>query len=264
MISQLSRRVATVLSKSRPEGGCPRLSNFTRQPGEPAAAAGCGGPGAGPLPDGRVDGERGGDRKATPITRRVVVPVMIPLATATALGFCSVDQVPAGIRVPLWTDALLRPPARRAGRVEPRADRAEVDRQLPVRPDNVRAMSLRIQCLCIDCNDPNLVASFWEAALGWRRTYEVANEIVLEPPAGSPEDGIAADLVFVRVPEPRTVKNRLHLDLRPADQAQEVDRLLALGARRVSVGQPAEAPWIVLADPEGNELCIREELPAAQ
>ena len=125
-------------------------------------------------------------------------------------------------------------------------------------------MSLRIQCLCIDCHDPNVVATFWEAALGWRRTYEVPHEIVLEPPAGSPEDGIAADLVFLRVPETKATKNRLHLDLRPADQDREVDRLLALGAGRVSVGQSAEVQWVVLADPEGNEFCVREPLPAAQ
>ena len=98
-------------------------------------------------------------------------------------------------------------------------------------------MELRIQCLCIDATDPARIASFWEAALGWRRTWEEQDQVCLEPPEGSPEDGIAPDLIFLKVPEGKTVKNRLHLDLRPADQDAEVARLQALGARQVSIGQ---------------------------
>ena len=56
--------------------------------------------------------------------------------------------------------------------------------------------------------------------------------------------------------EEEVVKNRLHLDFRPDDQDAEVARLLALGARRVDVGQTGDEPWVVLADPEGNEFCI--------
>jgi hypothetical protein len=123
-------------------------------------------------------------------------------------------------------------------------------------------MSLRIQCLCIDSQDPAALAAFWQAALGWRCTHASDDEIVLEPPAGSPEDGVAADLLFLRVPEAKAGKNRLHLDLRPADQAGEVDRLLALGARRVSVGQSADVSWVVLADPDGNEFCVLRSLQA--
>ncbi|HLJ66077.1 MAG TPA: VOC family protein [Chloroflexota bacterium] len=121
-------------------------------------------------------------------------------------------------------------------------------------------MSLRIQCLCIDSQNPSRIADFWEAALGWRRTYEQDDEVVLEPPVGSPEDGIAPDLLFLRVPEDKTVKNRLHLDLRPRDQEAEVQRLIALGARRVSVGEPPEVSWVVLADPDGNEFCVLKAL----
>ena len=64
-------------------------------------------------------------------------------------------------------------------------------------------------------------------------------------------------LVFVPVPEPKTVKNRLHIDVNPSgcEQQDELERLLALGARRVDVGQ-GDVPWIVLADPEGNEFCL--------
>ena len=117
-------------------------------------------------------------------------------------------------------------------------------------------MTLRMQCLVVDCADPGVVAGFWEAALGWRRTHDTADQIVLEPPAGSAEDGVAPDLLFVRVPDPTPGKNRLHLDLRPEDQDSEVERLVALGARRASVGQSLDASWVVLTDPEGNEFCV--------
>jgi len=127
-------------------------------------------------------------------------------------------------------------------------------------------MGIRIQCLCVDARDPGTIASFWQSALGWRRTFEKEDEVVLEPPAGSPEDGVAPDLLFLKVPEGKTVKNRLHLDLRPEDQAAEVARLEALGARRVSVGQEArgEVSWVVMADPEGNEFDVLHPLTAEE
>jgi len=121
-------------------------------------------------------------------------------------------------------------------------------------------MDIRIQCLCIDTTDPARLAAFWQAALGWRRTFEEDDQIVLEPPEGSPEDGVAPDLLFLRVPENKAVKNRLHLDLRPADQAATVARLEGLGARRVDVGQGTEVSWVVLADPDGNEFCVLRAL----
>jgi hypothetical protein len=123
-------------------------------------------------------------------------------------------------------------------------------------------MSLRIQSLCIDSTDPKIPADFWEKALGWRRTYEADDEIVLEPPAGSPAEGISPDLLFLKVPERKELKNRLHLDLRPEDQAVEVQRLEGLGASRVSVGQGPEVTWVVMADPDGNEFCILRALQA--
>jgi catechol 2,3-dioxygenase-like lactoylglutathione lyase family enzyme len=122
-------------------------------------------------------------------------------------------------------------------------------------------MDIRIQCLCIDSADPRRTASFWQAALGWRRTFESDDEVVLEPPAGSPEDGIVPDLLFLKVPEAKVVKNRLHLDLRPVDLDAEVGRLEALGARRVSVGQ-GEVSWVVMADPDGNEFDVLVPLTA--
>jgi len=117
-------------------------------------------------------------------------------------------------------------------------------------------MGIRIQSLQVDCQDMNRVATFWQEALGWRRTFEESSQIVLEPPAGSREDGIAPDLLFLPVPDEKTVKNRLHLDLRPEDQSAEVERLIGLGASRISVGQGPEATWVVMADPEENEFCV--------
>jgi hypothetical protein len=83
---------------------------------------------------------------------------------------------------------------------------------------------------------------------------------VLEPPAGSPEDGVSPDLLFLKVPDRKEVKNRLHLDLRPEDRDAEVARLEGLGARRVSVGQGPEVAWVVMADPDGNEFCVLRAL----
>lgn len=119
---------------------------------------------------------------------------------------------------------------------------------------------IRIQCVCIDAEDPSALATFWEQALGWRRTFANDDEVVIEPPEGSPEDGVVPDVLFLRVPEAKSVKNRLHLDLRPDDQAAEVRRLEGLGARRISVGQGADATWVVLADPEDNEFCVLRAL----
>jgi hypothetical protein len=125
-------------------------------------------------------------------------------------------------------------------------------------------MNLRIQCVCIDTADPAGLAAFWESALGWRRTYEQDDQVVLEPPAGSPEDGIVPDLLFLRVPEDKAAKNRLHLDLRPQDQAAEVARLETLGARRADVGQKADVSCVVMSDPAGNEFCVLRPLPREQ
>ncbi|HEX2175267.1 MAG TPA: VOC family protein [Nocardioidaceae bacterium] len=123
-------------------------------------------------------------------------------------------------------------------------------------------MTIRMQCVCVDSTDPDKLATFWADVLGWRRTFEDGDEVVLEPPAGSREDGVVPDLLFLRVPEPKTVKNRLHIDLRPEDQEAEVGRIEALGAQRVSVGQGSDSTWVVLADPEGNEFCVLRALTA--
>ena len=115
---------------------------------------------------------------------------------------------------------------------------------------------LRIQALAVDARDPAALAQFWEAALGWRITDADDEEVVVEPPEDSEEDGVVPDLLFLRVPEGKEVKNRLHLDLRPGNQSVEVARLEDLGATQVSIGQGDDVTWVVMADPEGNEFCV--------
>jgi predicted enzyme related to lactoylglutathione lyase len=131
----------------------------------------------------------------------------------------------------------------------------------PVAADPARrqttGMSVRVQSLSVDTTDPAKLAGFWSQALGWRHDDEHSDpdEIVLAQPGGSADSGLLPFLLFIRVPEAKQVKNRLHLDLRPDDQAAEVARLEALGARRVSVGQ-VDVTWVVMADPDGNEFCV--------
>ena len=125
-------------------------------------------------------------------------------------------------------------------------------------------MTIRIQAISFDAHDPRAQARWWAEALGWRVTDEDDDESVIEPPAGSPEDGVAADILFLAVPEDKAVKNRIHLDLRPDDQAAEVARYEALGARRVDVGQADDVTWVVMADPEGNEFCLLRALTAEE
>ena len=121
-------------------------------------------------------------------------------------------------------------------------------------------MALSIQCVCVDSPDPGRLATFWEAALGWRRTHDSDDEVAIEPPAGSLEEAVVPDLVFLRVTDERVVKNRLHFDLRPGDQAAEVARLEGLGARRIDIGQHDRVTWVVMADPDGNEFCVLRAL----
>ena len=90
------------------------------------------------------------------------------------------------------------------------------------------------------------------------RTFADEVEIGLEPPQGELGDGLLPDLLFIKVPDDKTVKNRVHLDLRPGvgdTQEAEVARLEGLGATRADIGQ-SETRWTVMADPEGNEFCV--------
>jgi len=115
-------------------------------------------------------------------------------------------------------------------------------------------MAARFTELVVDCTDPLRVATFWQQVLGWELEQEADEpEVLLTGPPGS-----GPELLFVPVPEAKSVKDRLHIDVSPVgtDQATELQRLLALGATPVDVGQRPEDTWIVLADPEGNEFCL--------
>jgi hypothetical protein len=111
----------------------------------------------------------------------------------------------------------------------------------------------RVAAVVIDANQPGLIAGFWCAVLGWQVLDEEDGVITI-----GPADRAWPTIDVAPVPEAKAIKNRLHLDLRAdgTSTAAELDRLLGLGARRAEVGQPADASWVVLADPEGNEFCL--------
>ena len=109
-----------------------------------------------------------------------------------------------------------------------------------------------------DCRDAHALSAFWSQVLGFARDPDDPDgpgdeECLILSPDGTQR------LLFIEVPEPKTVKNRLHLDLVPVEgtRDEELARLLALGARTVDdLRRPDGTGWVVLADPEGNEFCI--------
>ena len=111
-------------------------------------------------------------------------------------------------------------------------------------------MTLRFSDVCIDARDIHSLASWWGTALGWPWEDTSEGDVAVRAPAGA-----GPDWLFLAVPEGKTVKNRIHFDFVPDDQQAEVDRLVALGATHVDIGQ-GEQSWVVLADPEGNEFCV--------
>lgn len=111
--------------------------------------------------------------------------------------------------------------------------------------------ALWVHTLTIDCTDAAVVARFWSALLGLEVVPNHTDSIATR----HPEDR-SPPMLFTWAGTPRSDKNRLHLDLRPGDQAAEVERALELGARRVDIGQRGDESWVVLQDPEGNEFCI--------
>ena len=114
-------------------------------------------------------------------------------------------------------------------------------------------MPVRLHHIVFDTHDLPLLARFWTQALGWTILSERDAEIVIGPGENAP-----VGICFMPVSDAKTVKNRVHLDLTTsaADRDQEIDRLLALGARHVDIGQTGAESWTVLADPEGNEFCV--------
>ena len=119
-------------------------------------------------------------------------------------------------------------------------------------------MTCRISHTTVDAHDAYAQSVWWGALLGMQEDTDDPNE------PGHEECMIfSADrrtrLLFIEVPESKEVKNRLHLDLRPTDRSrdEEVERALAAGASEVAdLRRPDGGGWVVLADPEGNELCI--------
>jgi predicted enzyme related to lactoylglutathione lyase len=114
-------------------------------------------------------------------------------------------------------------------------------------------MPVTLHHVVVDTRDLPGLARFWSQALGWKILSEREREIVIGPDEHAP-----VGMCFMPVTDPKTVKNRLHLDLttEAGDRDAEIERLLALGASRVDVGQTGEESWTVLADPEGNEFCV--------
>ena len=114
-------------------------------------------------------------------------------------------------------------------------------------------MPVRLHHIVIDTHDLPGLARFWMQALDWDVLSEREREIVIGPDENAP-----VGICFMPVTDAKTVKNRVHVDLTTsaADRDQEIERLLALGARKVDVGQSGEESWTVLADPEGNEFCV--------
>lgn len=125
-------------------------------------------------------------------------------------------------------------------------------------------MTSKFTELSIDCADPVGLARFWCSVLDYVVQDEDEDDgvVIIGSPAapeGKRQLGpVPPALTFARVPEGKTVKNRLHIDVNPTDREQdaEVRRLLGLGARRADVGQAGDEDWVTLADPEGNEFCV--------
>jgi predicted enzyme related to lactoylglutathione lyase len=112
-------------------------------------------------------------------------------------------------------------------------------------------MTVRFYSVVIDCADPKRLGEWWAEVLDWKVVYEAPDEVAV-----ARDDDTYPAHIFGPVPEGKSGKNRLHIDLAPDDRDAEVARLEAMGARRADVGQTGEETWVVLADPEGNEFCV--------
>jgi predicted enzyme related to lactoylglutathione lyase len=109
---------------------------------------------------------------------------------------------------------------------------------------------MKLANVTFDANDPARLAAFWAAATG--REEEFSNEFIVILGSGA-ED---AKMLFIKVPEEKTAKNRCHVDFHAEDREAEVARLVGLGATRHDTHTQADITWTVMTDPEGNEFCI--------
>ena len=114
-------------------------------------------------------------------------------------------------------------------------------------------MSLRVSEVVIDCADHGAVVDFWRDALGYERRDVNGQYVALVPPAKEPG---RPPLLFQLVPEAKAAKNRVHLDFRAEVRADEVARLVALGACVLAERCLGDFCWTVLQDPVGNEFCV--------
>jgi catechol 2,3-dioxygenase-like lactoylglutathione lyase family enzyme len=117
-------------------------------------------------------------------------------------------------------------------------------------------MACRIGEFVLGCRDPEALARFWCGVLDFAVLDRDEDCVEIGPGEGF--GGPQPTIIFSRSGEPEQGKSRLHIDVNPTDRDQdaELERLLGAGARLVDIGQPAEASWHVLADPEGNEFCL--------
>lgn len=115
-------------------------------------------------------------------------------------------------------------------------------------------MATRIGNITFDAHNPELLVEFWAAALGYEKQF--AHE---RAAAAIDAQGNGTRLYFQKVPEPKTVKNRVHLDLNVPDMEATVERLVGLGARKVRIFNEDGETWTVMLDPEGNEFCVQPE-----
>ena len=121
-------------------------------------------------------------------------------------------------------------------------------------------MATRLVQIAMNARDDSALGRFWAEALGWSVASEEPGVTNVEPVGFAYPDPVAVCIDVLAVPEPKTVKNRVHVDLATtsaADQVALVARLQDLGATPADVGQ-GDVPWTVLADPEGNEFCVLE------
>ncbi len=122
-------------------------------------------------------------------------------------------------------------------------------------------MTMRLVQIAMNARDDSELGRFWAEALGWSSSVEEPGVVTnLEPEGFAYPDPTAVCIDVITVPDPKTVKNRVHIDLATtsaAHQAELVARLKDLGATPVDIGQ-GDVPWTVLADPEGNEFCVAE------
>jgi hypothetical protein len=113
-------------------------------------------------------------------------------------------------------------------------------------------MSAFIKYISIDCADPRRLSAFWSEVTGYQPVTEDDGCVAL----GAPDQRGIRAIFFWKVPEPKVTKNRVHLDLATKDPADEIERLIALGAKKVEYREGNGTSWTVMLDPEGNEFCI--------